>query len=113
MRNIILFLMPTQKQMQIIAQDAHVTLKELKQEFRKIAMFFQLEEKNITPEFFEVTEQKIYELKKTEFQTVIVPKIVLSKTDKQHKYQEKYLRNQINKTYQNQRKIYFNRTKNK
>ena len=37
MRNTVLFLIfPTQKKMQIIAQDAHMTLKELKQEYQAL-----------------------------------------------------------------------------
>jgi ribosomal protein S3AE len=55
---------------------------------------------------------KIYEIKHVEIPDIKISEILEKpKSNKQQNYRERYIRNQVNKSYQNQRKIYFNRTK--
>jgi len=55
---------------------------------------------------------KIYEIKRVEIPDIKMSEILVNKkTNEQQKYRERYMRNQVNKIYRNQKKIYFNRTK--
>lgn len=65
----------------------------------------------LAQKLFEETERKIFELKKISFQDIKVPELIITDQNKQQKYRERYVRNQVNKVYNNQKKICFNRAK--